>query len=90
LVEETMFRGALYRHLREWLPGPWGVAAAALISGFLFAAIHPQGWLAVPVLTALAVGFALAREWRGSLVAPMVGHALNNASVTLVLFLATS
>jgi membrane protease YdiL (CAAX protease family) len=90
LVEETMFRGALYRHLREWLPGPWGVAAAALISGFLFAAIHPQGWLAVPVLMALAVGFALAREWRGSLIAPMVGHALNNASVTLVLFLATS
>jgi membrane protease YdiL (CAAX protease family) len=90
LVEETMFRGLLYRHLREatcrwarWL----SIAAAVLMSGFVFAVIHPQGWLGVPVLMALATAFALAREWRGSLVPSMLAHGLNNGVSTLVLLL---
>jgi membrane protease YdiL (CAAX protease family) len=91
LVEETMFRGALYRHLREatgwWRPGV-SVAASAVGSGVLFAAIHPQGWLAVPALAGLAVVLALAREWRGTLLPSMVAHGINNGVVTLVLLAA--
>jgi membrane protease YdiL (CAAX protease family) len=72
--EEVMFRGALQGSLRE----RFGSAVSALIAGTLFAAIHPQGLVAVPAILALAVGFSFLREWRGSLVAPMVAHAIHN------------
>ncbi len=81
LVEELMFRGALLGHLRSRLP--WW--AAAPIVSLIFAAIHPQGWAAIPVLSAIALVFAGMREWRGSLVAPIVGHAMNNGAIVLVM-----
>jgi membrane protease YdiL (CAAX protease family) len=87
LVEETIFRGVLYRHLRELtcrLPTIASVICSGLISSFIFAVIHPQGVLAVPVLMALACGFVLAREWRGTLIPGMVAHGLNNGLVLLV------
>jgi membrane protease YdiL (CAAX protease family) len=49
--------------------------------------IHPQGVLFAPALGGLAVGFCLYREWRGSLIAPIVAHGINNA-VTLTLGIA--
>jgi membrane protease YdiL (CAAX protease family) len=86
LVEETVFRGVLYRHLRD-ATGRAGrvqsVILSAAISGFVFAAIHPQGWIAVPLLMSVAWPMVHAREWRGSLVAPMAVHAWHNALVTL-------
>ena len=85
IVEETVFRGILYRHLRE-ASLKWArilsVLFSTLVNSVIFAAIHPQGWKAVPVLAALAIGFSWAREWRGSLIAPMTMHAINNAIVT--------
>jgi membrane protease YdiL (CAAX protease family) len=91
LVEETMFRGVLYRHLRE-ASARFGrvvsVLASAILVSFVFAVIHPQGIVAVPVLMALAFGFALAREWRGTLIPGMVGHGLNNVLVMLILSVA--
>jgi membrane protease YdiL (CAAX protease family) len=88
VVEEVMFRGVLYRHLREasgsWRPG-WSVAGSAAATGFVFAVIHPQGWLGVPVLMGLAVVFALAREWRRTLLPATVAHGLNNGLATLLL-----
>jgi len=88
IVEETMFRGVLYRHLRErsfhW-ERAISVGVAAVVNGVIFAAIHPQGVLAIPLLTTLAVGFSLAREWRGSLVSSITMHALNNTMVTTML-----
>jgi membrane protease YdiL (CAAX protease family) len=87
IAEETMFRGVLYRHLREascrlrtWV----SFLVSATVVSFLFAAIHPQGLLTVPVLMSLAYGFALAREWRGTVIPCMVGHALNNALAMLL------
>lgn len=83
IVEETMFRGAFYRYLRAWAR-PVG---AALVQGFFFAIIHPQGILGVPALMSLGFNFALIREWRGSLIGPMTAHALNNGFVfTMLLF----
>jgi membrane protease YdiL (CAAX protease family) len=81
IVEETMFRGALFGHLRGWL-GWW--IAAPLVS-LIFAAIHPQGWVAIPVLGSIALVLAALREWRGSLIACMTAHALNNAVAVLML-----
>ena len=83
VVEETMFRGALYHHLRARLPWPAAAGTVAL----LFAAVHPQGWAAIPVLGAIAFSFATLREWRGSIIAPAVAHAINNGAVTLLLVL---
>jgi membrane protease YdiL (CAAX protease family) len=82
LVEETMFRGSLFHYLRgrhSWL-------LAAIVSGLIFAALHPQGWSAIPVLAAIGVIFAAIRQWRGSFVASAAAHALNNAvAVTMLL-----
>jgi membrane protease YdiL (CAAX protease family) len=89
VVEETMFRGVLYRHLREAtsaLRPAASVLVSALVVSFLFAVIHPQGLLAVPLLMSLAVAFTLMREWRGSLLAPMIAHGINNAVATALLF----
>lgn len=83
LVEETVFRGAFYHHLRRTLAWP----VAALIVAVVFAAIHPQGWAAVPTLGAIAFMLAALREWRGSIIAPVVGHAINNGFITLLLVL---
>lgn len=90
IVEEIMFRGVLYRHLREltghrsrWL----SVAISAVFNGLIFAAIHPQGLVAVPMLTTLAIGFSLAREWRDSLLTSMLMHAINNGIVTCLILM---
>jgi membrane protease YdiL (CAAX protease family) len=87
IIEETMFRGVLYRHLREigtkW-PRLVSVLFSVFASSFVFAVIHPQGFLGVPVLMALAIGFALTREMRGSLLGSITAHGINNALVTLV------
>ncbi len=89
IVEETMFRGVLYRHLRaassRWRPALSFLFSAIVVS-FLFAVIHPQGFLAVPMLMALAVAFTLMREWRGTLLPSMIAHGINNAVATLLLF----
>ena len=84
LVEETVFRGAFYHHVRRRC----GVVISAVAVGFVFAAIHPQGLAAIPALLSRAVVFALLREWRGSLIAPITAHACNNAwAVTMALLL---
>ncbi len=82
LVEETVFRGALYRHVRSRL----GIVTAALLVGTMFAFMHSYGVLFTPPLIALGVTFCLLREWRGSLVASMTAHFLHNATlITLML-----
>lgn len=80
LVEETLFRGAFYHHLRRGT----GFVAAGLIQGCVFAAIHPQGWVALPALASIGFVFAGIREWRGSLIGPMTAHSLNNGLVMLL------
>ena len=91
IIEEIFFRGALYGHLRA-VSNRWGlvgsIVVSAVVSSSIFAMIHPQGITFAPVLAGLAIAFCLAREWRGSLVAPMAAHAMNNATiVTLNIFL---
>lgn len=89
LVEEIMFRGFLYGHLRGVVRPRVRVASflvAAVVSSAIFAAIHPQGLMFAPALGGLAIGFCIFRELRGSLVAPIVAHGVNNA-VTLTIAL---
>jgi membrane protease YdiL (CAAX protease family) len=91
LVEEILFRGLLYRFLRGGTYR-WGrivsVLASAVANGLVFAALHPQGYLAIPALGTLGAWLCLVREWRSSLVACAVVHGLNNSLVAVVLTLA--
>lgn len=93
LVEETFFRGVLYRYLRDiWQGGgiAWKVVFAVLTNSLIFAVIHPQGVAGVPVLTALAIMLSLIREYRGSLWGSVTVHAVHNFFVTLMAFLLMS
>ncbi|MEE9131733.1 MAG: CPBP family intramembrane glutamic endopeptidase [Phycisphaerales bacterium] len=90
IVEETMFRGVLYRHLRDASARTGlvlSVLLSTLINTFVFAVIHPQGWVAMPALMALACGFTLMREWRGTIVPSMIMHAVSNGLVMTFLIL---
>jgi len=83
ITEETMFRGALYRSMRSRV----GIVLALLIVAFVFAVIHPQGLLAVPALMGMAVAFGLLREWRDSLIGPIVAHGLHNGTILVMVTL---
>lgn len=74
IVEESIFRGALYRHLRGRLH--W--VASGIVTGLLFAFMHDYGPLMVAPLIALGFMFAFMREWRGSIIAPMTAHFIHN------------
>ncbi|MEM8756835.1 MAG: CPBP family intramembrane glutamic endopeptidase [Planctomycetota bacterium] len=81
VVEELILRGALYRHLRAWLY--WLVAAA--VSAVLFGILHQYDALMLGPVIALGVTFAIVREWRGSLIGAITGHALHNGTVFVLL-----
>lgn len=76
--EETMFRGLLFPALRRVFDNP---VAAALLSSFVFACIHPQGpggWLG---LMAFALCSCVLVSRTGSLVPSMVMHAAHNGAL---------
>ena len=84
ITEEMLFRGAFFHHLRR--RHGWIVSAA--IVSFIFAAIHPQGILGIPMLMTIAFILAAIREWRGSIIGSMTAHALNNTmTITVVILL---
>lgn len=84
VVEETLFRGILYRSLRRI----WPLLPAAAASGLIFAVGH-MSW--VGILPYLLLGMVLAwlYERTGSLLAPAVAHgAFNgfNLAILVALF----
>ncbi|HYC70582.1 MAG TPA: type II CAAX endopeptidase family protein [Opitutaceae bacterium] len=78
LSEELMFRGVLYRFLRQ----RFGRAVALTASSLLFAAIH-FNWSSFASLAALAAVLALAYEKTGDLRVPVVAHGLFNLNTTI-------
>ena len=84
LVEETLFRGLFYSHCRRWMAWP----VAGIVTGVVFAAIHPQWIWFVPGLASVGFVFAMVREWRGSLIGPIAAHALHNGSIACILVIA--
>ncbi len=85
-TEETIFRGSLFRHLRSRR----GLLLSAAVSALFFGLIHPYSpALMLPVIT-LGFNFALMREWRGSLIAPITAHALHNGTIMTLLLLVLS
>lgn len=82
LVEEVLFRGILFPAL---LKGR-AFASAALLTGLYFALVHVHALSLLPLL-ALSVALSAAYASTGSLLTPVVMHALFNAT-SLLLYLA--
>lgn len=83
VAEEVIFRGYLYPVGKRYF-GPFLSLAA---TSLLFAALHGHA-ASVPALVALAACLALAYEKSGSLLVPMLMHAVFNAvSVAAIMFL---
>ncbi|MEM1330357.1 MAG: type II CAAX endopeptidase family protein [Planctomycetota bacterium] len=85
IVEELVFRGGLFRHMRSRVA--WPIAAVG--STIAFALMHGYAVpLLLPVAT-LGVIFGAMREWRDSLIAPMTAHFIHNfvtLSVAILIF----
>lgn len=75
--EEILFRGFIFRALRNWR----GFVPAAIVTGLIFGAVHigssPIGY-ALP-LAAFGFGLCLLYQWTGSLYPCIALHAINNA-----------
>ncbi|MBK7403242.1 MAG: CPBP family intramembrane metalloprotease [Phycisphaerales bacterium] len=83
IVEETIFRGSVFRHMR----GRTGAFVAAVCTAFLFAYMHSYGPLMTAPLIALGFGFAMIREWRGSLIGSMTAHCLHNSTLMVIMLI---
>lgn len=77
MVEEFVFRFFLYGVLKRYV----GRFAGLLVNSALFAAVHAHIPSAAPLFV-LGSCFTLAYEWSGSILVPMMMHALFN-SLTL-------
>lgn len=81
VVEESIFRGVLFRHWRPRL----GFFGAAFGSAILFAALHGYHPMQLVLVGMLGMGFAVIREWRGTILGCAAAHATHNFLVTIVM-----
>jgi membrane protease YdiL (CAAX protease family) len=87
VTEEFLFRGVLFRSVRD----RYGFAPGAIVSALLFGAIHyvPGPWpdaLALQItMVVTGLGLAWVYEWRKTLLAPVVGHAAFNLIAVVVI-----
>jgi len=83
VAEELIFRGYLYPVAKRYV-GPF---VSVMVTSLLFAVLHGHA-ASVPALFALAVCLALAYEKTGTLLVPMIMHAVFNAvSIAGIMFL---
>ena len=87
LAEEMFFRGVLYRIFKwAFAASRFGAFAAAVLSGVLFALIHADAYVFVP-LALMGVFLCMAYEKGGSILSPILVHAAFNAlNVAIVWF----
>jgi membrane protease YdiL (CAAX protease family) len=87
VTEEFLFRGLIYRSIRD----RHGVALGAIVSALLFGAIHfvPGPWpdaLALQItMVVTGLGLAWVYERRKTLLAPIAGHAAFNLIAVVVI-----
>ena len=81
LVEELVFRGAFYRFLRP----TYRVVGASVLSGLLFAVLHPQGFTGVPAILSVGIVLGVIREWSGSTVSCITAHAMHNGAIVMLM-----
>lgn len=87
LVEEVVYRGALYSSVE----GVMGKGAAVAIVTFMFALVHaPQYWGSVAALTAifsLSLVLTFLRAWTGKLLPCVVTHLVYNGAHAIFLLM---
>jgi membrane protease YdiL (CAAX protease family) len=85
IAEEVLFRGLMFGVLKS---GPAGVAGATVITAVVWAAVHAQ-YSPYGIFGIAMIGLFLAwvREKTGSLFAPVLCHAVYNASIISVMML---
>jgi membrane protease YdiL (CAAX protease family) len=83
LWEEIVFRGFLFPAISKLTGQP---VIGAVVSSFLFAAIHPQGVFGIPLLMTIGCMLCAVSYQTKSLIPAMILHAINNF-VTLLLVL---
>ena len=79
--EELLFRGVLYR----WLRQRWGVPVGVIASALLFGAVHLDPYWAAQAAT-FGVFFAILYEKSGSIWPAYLGHALINMTGVAMLY----
>ena len=79
VTEEILFRAGLFRYLRTRTPR-W---LALILPGLIFGALHTNLAAFIP-LVVLGVILALAYEHTGSILTPIVAHALFNLNTILL------
>lgn len=88
VVEEVVFRGLVFRGVRDLvgmrLPAAASFWIAALAQAALFAGIHPSDPMSLLVTGGLAILWAAAFARTGSLTVAMVAHSLFNATTMLI------
>ena len=68
------------------LRGRAGIVVCAVGSALIFGLCHQYGPVLVFPVVLLGVNFALLRESRGSLIAPVTAHALHNGTVAIMAY----
>ncbi|XHR31330.1 MAG: CPBP family intramembrane glutamic endopeptidase [Chthoniobacteraceae bacterium] len=81
VTEEFLFRGYFYGVIRRYL----GVSPALVLTSALFAAIHLNGGVMLPLFV-LAMCLSLTFEATGSVLACMVIHSLFNTTMLALMF----
>ncbi len=88
-IEELVFRGFFYPVFERL----WGLAAAVVLTGILFASIHvPQlsgGWQEIIAIFIVGMVFSYCRGKTGSLVPPYLMHLAYNTSLFTWLYVST-
>jgi len=82
-VEETVFRGGFFGHLRARL----SLLGAAGVSAVAFGVMHGYEYLMLGPVILLGFTFAMIREWRGTIVGCMAAHFGHNAATLTLLTL---
>lgn len=89
VIEELIFRGFFYGHLREFLSKKLDQKTAVIISifivSFIFAILHGQWNVGVTVF-ALSIIMCLTRELTGTIYASIFLHMIKNAIAFFLLF----
>lgn len=88
VAEELVFRGLLYGIFKGlWANFRFGAVAAAALSGVLFALIHNDAYVFLP-LALMGMCLCFAYERSGSIVSPIIVHSLfNSLNLIFILFL---
>ena len=79
VAEEMFFRGLLYRIFKGFFsPFRCGALISAVLSGALFALMHADAFVFLP-LSLMGVLLCMSYEKSGSIISPILVHALFNA-----------